>query len=1012
MENKPEEGIKRKKRILLVEDEAIIALMESELLQSGGYEVITALTGEQALQIFQSDLSIDLVLMDIDLGPGIDGGETARRMLAQRDVPVVFISSHTEPEILARTEAITSYGYIVKGSSETAIFASLNMAFRLHAAHQELLRKKAELEELAENLSQAVNRLMETQKQLLDNQQKLQKTTEHLEAILNSLPDLLFEFDENMTILEVRAPRPELFYRPREEILGRRITDVLPEDVSGSLKYALEEAAEKGLAEVDYSLNIYGKPRYFEATISRMGERQPGKNRFVALIRDITDRIEAQLAQQKTEIRFYRLFQTMQEGVAIHRLLRDARGQPVDYQVLEVNKAYTRHTGIPAEKAVGQKASELYGSGQPPYFREYLDSLETGQPVSFEKYFEPLRRHFKVTAFPMGEDLFATVFEDITDRKKAEIELREREERYRLIFENAPLGILQFDKNSVITECNEAFVRIIGSSREALIGFNILERVNDEKVKEAVREALAGRVGYYEGIYHSVTSNKSTPARGFFAGIFDPNGNFISGIGTFEDFTERYRMESALRNSEAMLKAFIESPAYSLIFLDAEGSILKFNRIANERMKSILGLELKTGEKLINLLPEEFKNTFSRNLEKVRAGEKVTVERRIPSISGEIHWYYFHMAPVYASSGELAGIFLSAEEITERKRIEESLRQSEERFRTIFEHSGVVMLVIDPETGNIIDANYQAESFYGYSREQLKKMNIQQINTLPPDRLRELMSEAKERKTNYFIFQHRLASGELREVEVHSYPIMFGEKKYLLSVIIHLTRRLKLEQQLKKAVEEKQAILRELQHRIKNSFALINSIVNLELQRPERKEGRALLESLKNRILSISRVYHLLSSSERYQEISLDRLLKEISQAILRAYAARPAINLTVELEPVNIEVKKALPLGLIATEIITNSLKYAFSGRPEGEIKLKLKKTDQQLQLEIADNGIGLPGDFFSLPSSGLGQEIIKALADQIEARIEVESRPGEGTLFRLTIPLTSEDDSRYPGH
>ncbi|MDI6844823.1 MAG: PAS domain S-box protein [Candidatus Saccharicenans sp.] len=1012
MENKPEEGIQRKKRILLVEDEAIIALMESELLQSGGYEVITALTGEQALQIFQADPSIDLVLMDIDLGPGIDGGETARRMLAQRDVPVVFISSHTEPEILARTEAITSYGYIVKGSSETAIFASLNMAFRLHAAHQELLRKKAELEELAENLSQAVNRLMETQKQLLENQQKLQKTTEHLEAILNSLPDLLFEFDENMTILEVRAPRPELLYRPREEIVGRRITDVLPEDVSGLLKYTLEEATEKGLAEIDYSLTISGKTRYFEANISRMGERQPVKNRFVALIREITDRIEAQLEQQKTEIRFCRLFQTMQEGVAIHRLLRDALGQPVDYQVVEVNKAYARHTGIPVEKAVGQKASELYGSGHPPFFQHYLESLETGQPVSFESYFEPLQRYFKITAFPMGEDLFATVFEDITDRKKAEMELREREERYRLIFENAPLGILQFDRNSVITECNEAFVRIIGSSREALIGFNILERTKDEKVKEAVREALAGRVGYYEGIYHSVTSNKSTPARGFFAGIFDPNGNFISGIGTFEDFTERYRMESALRNSEAMLQAFIESPAYSLIFLDAVGSILKFNRIASERMKSILGLELKTGEKLINLLPEEFKNTFSRNLEKVRAGEKVTVERRIQSISGEIYWYSFHMAPVYASSGELAGIFFSAEEVTERKRVEESLRQSEERFRTIFEHSGVAMLVIDPGTGNIIDANYQAESFYGYSREQLKKMNIRQINTLAPDRIQELMAGAKEKKINYFVFQHRLASGELREVEVHSYPIMFGEKKYLLSVIIDLTRRLKLEQQLKKAVEEKQAILRELQHRIKNSFALINSIINLELQRPGKKEGRARLESLKHRIFSISRVYDLLSAGERYQEISLDRLLKEISQAILRAYSTRQAVNLTLELEPVTIEVKTALPLGLIATEIITNSLKYAFSGRTEGEIRLKLKKADQQLQLEIADNGIGLPGDFFTMSSAGLGQEIIKALADQIEARLEVESRPGEGTLFRLTLPLISEKDSSNLTH
>lgn len=524
MENKTGVQSDRRRKVLLVEDDALIALMESELLQSGGYEVVTALTGEQALEIFRSDPALDLVLMDIDLGPGMDGGETARRMLAEKDIPVVFISSHTEPEILAKTEAITSYGYIVKGYSETSFFASLNMAFRLHAAHQELLKKKTELETLAENLSQAVNKLLETQRELLDHQQRLQSTTEHLEATLNSLPDLLFELDEQMTIIDVRAPRPELLYRPKEEIIGRRINEILPEDVSNSLQFALQEAAESGQAELDYSLDLPSGLRYFEATISRKGEKRPGQNRFVALLRDITDRIEAQLEQQKTEIRFFRLFQSMAEGVAIHRLLRDEQGDPVDYEILEVNEAYTRHTGIAREQALGRRASELYGSGTPPFFREYLECLDTGRPVSFESYFEPLKRDFKITAFPMGEDLFSTVFEDITEKKRAEIELREREGRYRLIFQNTPLGILQFDQNGVITECNEAFVRIIGSSREALIGFNILERVRDEKVKEAVREALAGRIGYYEGVYQSVTADKVTPARGFFAGILMTRG--------------------------------------------------------------------------------------------------------------------------------------------------------------------------------------------------------------------------------------------------------------------------------------------------------------------------------------------------------------------------------------------------------------------------------------------------------------------------------------------------------
>jgi PAS domain S-box-containing protein len=1003
----------KRKKILLVEDDSIIALLESELLQSGGYEVLVTHSGEKALEIFRSDPGIDLVLMDIDLGTGMDGGETARQMLAEKEVPVVFISSHTEPEILAKTEAITSYGYIVKGSSETAIFASLNMAFRLYEAHLELIKKNVELKALADNLSETIKKLMETQLELLTREQKLKETTEHLEATLNSLPDLLFELDQEGTYLDLRAPKPELLVRPREELLGRRVNEVLPEDISEALLFALKEAAEKGISEINYSLDLPSGRHYFEATIARKGTNRPGQNTFVALVRDITDRIEAQLAQQKTEIRFYRLFQAMAEGVAIHRLIFDQKGQPIDYEIVEVNDSFTRHTGITRQRALGQKASELYGSGQPPFFETYLKAVESGKAISFESFFESLQRYFKITAFPMGEDLFTTVFEDITQRKKTEIDLKEREERYRLIFQNTPLGILQFDRNGVITECNEAFVKIIGSSREALIGFNILERVKDEKVIEAVKAALAGKVGYYEGIYKSVTADKSTPARGFFAGIFDENGEFLSGIGTFEDFTERYQTEKALQQSEAILEAMFEGSVHSFIFLDPEGKIMKFNRIAQKRMISLIGQSLKIGQPLVELIPETFRPDFNRNFMRAVSGELVQVEIEITTLSGEKVWYEFYLTPIFSETQSLLGVFLMAQDVTARKKAEEALRESEERFRTIFEGSGAIMLVIDPQSGNIYDANYRTEEFYGYPREKLRQMNIKEINTLPAEEVERRMAEARERRQNHFIFTHRLASGETREVEVYSHPIRFGEKNYLLSVIIDITERLNMEKELQRTVKEKIAILQELQHRVKNTFALINSIINLELTRIAEKEVRAPLENLKARILTISRVYDQLSMRERYQEIGLDRFLRDIFEAITWAYAGSgPEIELQFELEPLILDVRRALPIGLIATEILTNALKHAFEGREKGLISIQLKKTDNQILLQISDNGRGLPEGWLTGTSTGLGQIIIKTLADQLEVRLETESQPETGTLFRLILPLSSKKSIlRTPG-
>src|SRR6056297_1667788 len=133
------------KKILLVEDEALIAMNEARMLKKHGYEVVTAYKGEKAVEMVGSDSEISLILMDIDLGKGIDGTEAAEKILKEHDLPIAFLSSHTEPEIVERTEGITSYGYIVKNSGETVLLASIRMAFRLYEAHIELKNQKENL---------------------------------------------------------------------------------------------------------------------------------------------------------------------------------------------------------------------------------------------------------------------------------------------------------------------------------------------------------------------------------------------------------------------------------------------------------------------------------------------------------------------------------------------------------------------------------------------------------------------------------------------------------------------------------------------------------------------------------------------------------------------------------------------------------------------------------------------------------------------------------------------------
>ncbi|GAB1456023.1 hypothetical protein MASR2M48_13300 [Spirochaetota bacterium] len=127
-----------KKTILLVEDEAIIAMSEKRQLEDYGYAIQTVDTGEDAVEAINTMPEIDLVLMDINLGGGIDGTEAAAIILASHDIPIVFVSSHSKREIVEKTEKITSYGYVVKNSSITVLDASIKMAFKLFEANQAL----------------------------------------------------------------------------------------------------------------------------------------------------------------------------------------------------------------------------------------------------------------------------------------------------------------------------------------------------------------------------------------------------------------------------------------------------------------------------------------------------------------------------------------------------------------------------------------------------------------------------------------------------------------------------------------------------------------------------------------------------------------------------------------------------------------------------------------------------------------------------------------------------------
>jgi len=187
--------MKKEKIILLVEDEPMIAVLQKNILEKYGYRVLSANSGEKAIEAFMQHPETDLILMDINLGSGISGTEAAEIILRERDIPVVFLSSHTDPAIVEKTEGITSYGYVVKDSGITVLDASIKMAFRLFDEKQKVRGKQEELEaangELArtiEELEQTNEHLESSQREILEAVAALRESESFTRAVMENLP--------------------------------------------------------------------------------------------------------------------------------------------------------------------------------------------------------------------------------------------------------------------------------------------------------------------------------------------------------------------------------------------------------------------------------------------------------------------------------------------------------------------------------------------------------------------------------------------------------------------------------------------------------------------------------------------------------------------------------------------------------------------------------------------------------------------------------------------------------
>jgi len=407
--------------------------------------------------------------------------------------------------------------------------------------------------------------------------------------------------------------------------------------------------------------------------------------------------------------------------------------------------------------------------------------------------------------------------------RQAEEALRESEARFRLLVESVvDYAIFLLDAAGRVTSWNSGAERMKGYRAAEILGQPVDVFYTPDAIARGVpHQELqeAARAGHHEVEDWRVRKDGSCYlADVVTTALFAPDGSLCGYAKVVRDITARKQAEEALRESERRYRELFETMQESLFLseaiTDAQGRPVDWRYLdVNPQFVRYMGLryEQLVGHTYREVVPHPDPSWIALIGQVARTGQPESREMYAPT---RRRWLLVNSYSPHP--GQAAVLFT---DITERKQAEEALRESEQRFRSLFEENNAVMLLLDPDSGQLVDANEAASRYYGYPRETLCRMTIWEINTLPREQVMAEVAKVRWEQRRYLLFQHRLASGAVRDVEVYSGPVREAGKVRLYSIIFDVTER-------RHAEAERERLFAEVQRHLVELDTIFNAIVD------------------------------------------------------------------------------------------------------------------------------------------------------------------------------------------
>jgi len=706
----------------------------------------------------------------------------------------------------------------------------------------------------------------------------------------------------------------------------------------------------------------------------------------------LSERIEkSQIKLKTSEESFRSVVESAIDGI----ITTDISGN-----VVFANKSFYKLFQYSEEEVLGKSVQKFI----PPrlrdkYHQQMEDFRKTGkhrlvgtfESVGLRKDGNEFPFEMSITNWEGNGEIFTTsIIRDISYRKNAE----KTRAILSAIVESSAESIMGMDLKGNVLSWNRGAEQTYGYKEEEVLGKSgsIIIPTGSSELQQILRIIEdGGKIDHYE-TKRVTKTGKMIDVSFTVSPITDKSGKIIGLSAISRDITQEKAAEKALARSESQLSMITTNMADIICQASIDGVYI----YVSPSVKSVLGYTPQDliGKSIFEWIhPDDLERVTSCMNDVSRKSMTKFIQHRYMNADGSYVWLGTKGTPIFDTRGAVSGFVCNSRDITNQKNAEDALRESEEKYRTLIESAKDPIALYD-ENGIFLMANKSGAHSMGKEPAELLGHSLRDFFPLKlAEKQIELIRKVISTEEGLDIEMFVPYGGKDQWFSTSLQPI-YGHDNRIRSVQVisrDITEIKETQIKLEHALEEKDMLMKEIYHRVKNNLMVISSLLNLQSRYIKDEEARGIFKESQERAHSMALIHERLYRSTDLKHIDYGDYIRTLTRDLFRTYVTDPSrINLELEVEDVMIDINTAIPLGLIINELVSNSMKHAFPEDRTGKITVKFKKDEDHYILEVKDNGVGFPSDIKLGKTDSLGLQLVTSLTEQIGGELELQRSPG----------------------